>query len=311
MQDLNDLYYFAKVVEKGGFAAAARSLGIPKSRLSRRVAALESALGVRLLQRTTRKLSLTEVGKLYYEHAQNVMAEAEAAAEAVERVREAPSGPLRVSCAISVAQTDLSRILPRFLAAYPQINLELLVTNRRIELIQEGVDVALRVRTPGDEEPHLVTRRFRPALGLVVVHPELLDAYGPIAQPEDLVKIPVMGFGSPDRKTRWALIGPDGEKREVILTPRLATDDFIVLRDAALAGIGAALLPSGYAVDEIQAGRLVPLLTDWSVPAATLQAVYVSRKRMVPAVRALLDFLEENLGANARDDRNGRGDVTR
>ncbi|MEO8158862.1 MAG: LysR family transcriptional regulator [Betaproteobacteria bacterium] len=301
MQDLNDLYYFAKVAEKGSFAAAARSLGLPKSRLSRRVAMLEAALGVRLLQRTTRRLALTEVGKLYFRHAQNVMAEAEAAVEAVERVREVPSGSLRVSCAIQLAQTRLSRILPAFLAAYPQIRLDLIVTNRRIELIEEGVDIALRVRTTGDEEAHLVTRRFGPAPGLIVAHPELLATCGPIAQPEDLAKIPVMGFGSADRKLRWSLAGHNGETREITLTARLTTDDFNVLRNAALAGLGATMLPRDYCLDDLQAGRLTPLLPDWSIPDATVQAVYVSRRGMVPAVRAFLDFLEENLGKEKRE----------
>jgi DNA-binding transcriptional LysR family regulator len=303
MQDLNDLYYFAKVVEKGSFAAAARTLVLPKSRLSRRVATLEAALGVRLLQRTTRRLALTEVGKLYYQHAQHVMAEAEAAVEAVERVREVPSGPLRVSCAISLVQTDLARILPRFLAAYPQIRFELVATNRRVELIEEGVDVALRVRATGDEEAHLVTGRFRPATGLIVVHPELLETHGPIAEPEDLAKIPVMGFGSTDRKLRWAFTGANGEKRDVTLVPRLATDDFNVLRNATLAGLGATMLPSAYCMEDIQAGQLTPLLTNWSIPTATLQAVYVSRRGMVPAVRAFLDFLEENLGEEKTGER--------
>jgi DNA-binding transcriptional LysR family regulator len=296
MQDLNDLYYFAKVVEKGSFAAAARALDLPKSRLSRRVATLETALGVRLLQRTTRRLALTEVGKLYYQHAQNVMAEAEAAVEAVERVREVPSGSLRVSCPVSIAQIYLARVLPRFLAAYPQIRLDLVVTNRRIELIEEGIDIAMRVRIAGDEEAHLVTRRFGPAPGLIVAHPELLEAHGPIAEPEDLAKIPVMGFGSADRKLRWSLAGANGEKREVTLTARLTTDDFNVLRNAALAGLGATMLPSEFCLEDIQAGRLTPLLTKWSIPVATLQAVYTSRRGMVPAVRAFLDFLEENLG---------------
>ena len=296
MQDLNDLYFFAKVVEKGSFASAARALDLPKSRLSRRVASLESTLGVRLLQRTTRRLALTEVGKLYYLHAQNVMAEAEAAVEAVERVRQVPSGSLRVSCPIPLAQTDLARMLPRFLAAYPQIRLDLIVTNRRIELIEEGVDIALRVRMAGDEEAHLVTRRFRPAPGLIVAHPELLEAHGAIVEPEDLAKIPAMGFGSSDRKLRWSLVNANGERREVTLTARLTTDDFNVLRNAALAGLGATMLPSDYCMEDIQAGRLMPLLPNWSMPAATLQAVYVSRRGMVPAVRAFLDFLEENLG---------------
>ena len=303
MQDLNDLYYFAKVVEKGSFAAAARALDLPKSRLSRRVATLETALGVRLLQRTTRRLALTEVGKLYYQHAQNVMAEAEAAVEAVERVREVPSGSLRVSCPVPIAQIYLASVLPRFLAAYPQIRLDLIVTNRRIELIEEGIDIAMRVRIAGDEEAHLVTRRFGPAPGLIVAHPELLEAHGPIAEPEDLAKIPVMGFGSADRKLRWSLIGANGEKRDVTLTARLTTDDFNVLRNAALAGLGATMLPSEFCLEDIQAGRLTPLLTKWSIPAATLQAVYASRRGMVPAVRAFLDFLEENLGEATTGER--------
>ena len=303
MQDLNDLYYFAKVVEKGSFAAAARALDLPKSRLSRRVATLETALGVRLLQRTTRRLALTEVGKLYYQHAQNVMAEAEAAVEAVERVREVPSGSLRVSCPVPIAQIYLASVLPRFLAAYPQIRLDLIVTNRRIELIEEGIDIAMRVRIAGDEEAHLVTRRFGPAPGLIVAHPELLEAHGPIAEPEDLAKIPVMGFGSADRKLRWSLIGANGEKRDVTLTARLTTDDFNVLRNAALAGLGATMLPSEFCLEDIQAGRLTPLLTKWSIPAATLQAVYASRRGMVPAVRAFLDFLEDNLGEATTGER--------
>ena len=214
----------------------------------------------------------------------------------IERVREVPSGSLRVSCAVALAQTDLARILPQFLAAYPQIRLELIVTNRRIELIEEGIDIALRVHTAGDEEAHLVTRRFRPAPGLIVVHPELLQSQGPIAEPEDLAKIPVMGFGAADRKLSWTLVGADGEKRDVTLTARLTTDDFNVLRNAALSGIRATMLPSAYCMEDVQAGRLTPLLTQWSVPTATLQAVYVSRRGMVPAVRSFLDFLEDNLG---------------
>lgn len=296
MQDLNDLYYFAKVVEKGSFAAAARTLGLPKSRLSRRVATLESALGVRLLQRTTRKLALTETGKVYYEHAQQVMAQADAAAEAVELVRKEPGGLLRVSCAVPVAHIYLSDILPRFLAAYPQIVLDLVVANRRVDLIQEGIDVALRVRIPGDEEPHLVTRRLRAAPGLIVVHPELLHAHGPIDEPEDLAKLPILGFGSADRKTRWILPGRNDAMHEVALPTRFVTDDFIVLRSAALAGLGATMLPSAYCTDDIRAGRLSLLFPEGSMPAATLQAAYVSRRGMVPAVRAFLDFLEENLG---------------
>lgn len=296
MQDLNDLYYFAKVVEKGGFAAAARGLGLPKSRLSRRVALLEAALGVRLLQRTTRRLALTDVGRLYYQHAQNVMAEAEAAAEAVDRVRRVPSGLLRVSCLVGLAQSDVGALVPEFLAAYPEVDLDLIVTNRRVQLIEEGIDIALRVRAADDEEPGLVVRRLQPAPLMLVVHPELLEGRGPIEDPDDLILLPMMGFGSPDGKTRLALVGPGGERRDVALPARLTTDSFEVLRNAALAGLGATLLPAPFCLDDIRAGRLMPLLTDWARPPATLQAVYVSRRGMVPAVRAFLDLLEARLG---------------
>jgi DNA-binding transcriptional LysR family regulator len=298
VQDLNDLYYFAKVVENGGFAAAARALGVPKSRLSRRIATLESVLNVRLLQRTTRRLSLTETGKLYYQHARNVMAEAEAAVEAVERVREVPSGVLRVSCPTAIAQIYIRRILPKFLLAHPQVLLQLLGINRRVDLVEEAVDVALRVRLPGDEEPNLVTRRFVTAPALVVMHPELLELHGPLDDLSDLARVPAIGFNSPDGKVRWKLTGEDGRTQDVALSPRLMTDDFNVMRTAALAGIGITMLPSELCVEDIAAGHLSHVLRKWSAPAS-LQAVYVSRRGMVPAVRAFLDFLEEELGAPA------------
>lgn len=295
MQDLNDLYFFAKVVEKGGFAAAARSLGVPRSRLSRRIATLEAALGVRLLERTTRKLALTEAGRLYHEHAQTAMAEAEAAAEAVARVRREPAGVLRVSCAVPIAHVYLPGVLPAFLAAYPRIDFDLVVTNRRVDLLQEGIDVALRVRMQGDEEPNLVTRRLLPAPGLIVVHPELLEARGPVNSPEELAKLPILGDGGPDRKTRWVLQCKDGSRREIALPTRLVTDDFIVRRDAALAGLGATMLPAPYCEEALRTGQLVLLFPENSMPAATLQAAYLSRRGSLPAVRAFLDFLEREL----------------
>jgi DNA-binding transcriptional LysR family regulator len=207
-----------------------------------------------------------------------------------------PSGTLRVSCPFAVAQIYIARLLPRFLAAYPQIRLDMLSVNRRIDLVEEGIDVALRVRATGDEESSLVTRRLRPATGAIVAHPELVEAHGVVAAPKDLARLPVIGASAGDGKVHWRLTGRHGEVEEVALTPRLATEDFEVLRTAALAGAGAALLPSEYCIEDVHAGRLALLLPDWSLPSATLQAVYVSRRGMVPAVRAFLDFLEENLG---------------
>lgn len=160
MQDLNDLYYFAKVVEAGGFAAAGRLLGIPKSRLSRRIAELEERLGARLLQRTTRQLTLTAVGERYLRHCQAMLLEAEMADEAVASMSSEPRGRLRVSCPVGMAQHMLPDMVAGFLAAHPLVQLEMTLVNRRVDLVAEGIDVALRVRELGDEDPLLVTKRL-------------------------------------------------------------------------------------------------------------------------------------------------------
>ena len=146
MQDLNDMLFFAEVVDRGGFAAAGRALNLPKSRLSRRIAELEARLGVRLLQRTTRKLSLTQAGEIYHRHCVAMREQAEAADEAVALVQDEPRGTVRVTCPVTLAQTTIGPILPRFLAAHPQVRIDMQVSNRVVDLVQEGVDVALRVR---------------------------------------------------------------------------------------------------------------------------------------------------------------------
>ena len=178
MQDLNDLYYFAKVVEAGGFAAAGRLLGIPKSRLSRRIAELEERLGARLLQRTTRQLKLTAVGERYLRHCQAMLLEAEMADEAVASMSSEPRGRLRVSSPVGLAHEMLPGVISNFLEKYPQVQLEVMLVNRRVDLVTEGVDVALRVREPGDEDPLLVTRRLRQAQMLMVASPAFLQGLG-------------------------------------------------------------------------------------------------------------------------------------
>ena len=186
MQDLNDLYYFAMVVEHGGFAAAERALGIPKSRLSRRISQLEGEMGVRLLQRSTRRFAVTDVGMSVYRHAQTMLAEAQAAREVVDRLSAEPRGLVRVSVPVSLAQQQLPRLLPRFLEQYPQVRLQLHVGNRRVDLINEGFDVALRVRSRLDDDGSLVMRSFGQVRELLVASPGYLDRAGRPADPADL-----------------------------------------------------------------------------------------------------------------------------
>ena len=167
MQDLNDLYYFAVVVEHGGFAAAERALGIPKSRLSRRISQLEADLGVRLLQRSTRRFAVTDVGTHVYRHAQTMLAEAQAARDAVDRLSATPRGVVRVSVPVSLAQQEIPALLPDFLALYPEVRLLFQVGNRRVDIINEGIDVAIRVRSKLDDDGELVLRTFGPIQSLL------------------------------------------------------------------------------------------------------------------------------------------------
>lgn len=293
MQDLNDLFYFAKVVEAGGFAAAGRQLGIPKSRLSRRVAELEDRLGARLLQRTTRKLAITEVGERYYRHCQAMLLEAKQADEVVASLTSEPRGRVRVSCPTAVA--GFADVVVDFLSTYPLVDLETIVTNRRVDLVNEGIDVALRVRSADDEDPSLIVRRLHPAIAYLVASPKLLRNQT-LESPDDLAKLPILGAPDSDRRVRYRLVNERGEAREIALEPRLAVDDFGVRKAAVLAGLGLSMLPLGYCEAELTSGQLMRVLPDWTLPGGNLQVAYLHRRGMLPAVRAWIDHLVAAFG---------------
>ncbi len=293
MQDLNDLFYFAKVVEAGGFAAAGRLLGVPKSRLSRRVAELEERLGARLLQRSTRTLALTEIGEHYFRHCQTMIIAADMADEAVATHSSEPRGRVRVSCPTALAESYLSPIINDFLSTYPQVQLEVVLVNRRVDVLAEGFDVALRVRDEGDEDPNLIARKLRPAVAVLVASPALL-AGRQINELNDLRELPVLGAVDTDRKVRYRVVDADGNKREIAFEPRLAIEDFSVRKNAALAGLGFSMLPLMNCHQELADGRLIRLLPEWALPGGFLQAVYPHRRGMLPAVRAWLDHVTEH-----------------
>jgi DNA-binding transcriptional LysR family regulator len=301
MRDLNELYFFAKVVEHQGFSAAAKQLGIPKSRLSRHIAQLEARLGVRLLNRTTRSVTLTEPGRAYYRHCRDLLASADAADQAAESLKSEPSGLLRVAAALGVADRDLSPLLPGFLAKYPQVRINLSITNRRVDLAEEGFDVALRVRMPGDEDPHLITRRFAIADASLVATPRFLKRHPKLKHPSDLERLPILGMANADGLVRWRLENQAGETLTLTLTPRLAADHFTVLREAALHHIGLTYLPDLYCRDEIKAGTFVAVLPEWSKPSATVQAVYLSHRGMLPSLRAFIDYLAKHMRTEKKD----------
>ncbi len=297
LQDLNDLYFFAAVVEHAGFSAAGRALGVPKSRLSKRVAQLEERLGVRLLQRTTRRFVVTEVGERFYAHCRAVLEEAQAAQDAVDELRTEPRGVVRLSCPVSLAQTVLAHVLPDFLAQYPKVQVRLLASNRRVDVIGEGYDVAIRVRTRLDEDGNLVIRSFGQTRTLLVASPTLLQDRGRPATPDALAKLPALSMREHEGAQLWELIGPAGERVSVEVQARLISGDFAVLLESARRGMGVALLPEFVCAPAIARGELELVLPDWSVPQGTMHFVYPSRRGMLPGVRALVDFLAERLPA--------------
>jgi DNA-binding transcriptional LysR family regulator len=295
MQDLNDLHYFAMVVEHGGFAAAERALGIPKSRLSRRITQLETDLGVRLLQRSTRRFAVTDIGTSIFRHAQAMLAEAQAAREVVDRLSAEPRGIVRVSVPVGLAQQQLPRLLPEFLARHPQVRLQLHVSNRRVDLINEGFDVALRVRTRLDDDGSLVMRSFGQIQELLVASPKYLDRMGRPRDPDQLAEHVTLSINEDEARQRWELHGPDGEVRRVDLKPRVSGFDFPMLQSLAAQGVGITLLPETLCAAAVRAGELEVVLPEWRLPQGICHAVFASRRGLLPAVRVFIDFLAERL----------------
>ena len=295
MQPLEGFYYFTQVVDHGGFARAARALGVPKSRLSRHVTALEAQLNVRLLNRSTRRFVVTEVGQAVYRHARAMRAEAEAASEAVEFARAAPRGNLKVSAPVAIAQWSLSRVLPEFLRSYPDVRLQLDVSNRRVDVLNEGFDLALRVRTRPSGEDGLVMRAFRQVDEFLVAAPGYLAAAASLSVPADLAGHATLDNAGDLEHRTWELVGATGESVRVALAPRMVCRDFVLLHAAVRAGLGIALLPESVVREDLQSGALTRVLPQWDTPQGVLHAVFPSRRGMLPALRALIDFLAERL----------------
>lgn len=289
--DLNDLFYFAHVVEHQGFSSASRALGVPKSKLSRRVCVLEERLGVRLLQRSTRHFSVTEIGQSYYMHCKAMLVEAEAAQEAVDRTRAEPRGVVRITCPIALLHARVGAMLAEFMIENPLVTLHLEATNHRIDVIAEGVDVAIRVRVPPLKDSDLVMRVLSTRRWCVAASPLLLKKFPVPSVPADLSGLPTLDWGSPRPQHVWHLDGPDGAVATIHHIPRLVTDDMIALRTAAIAGVGVVQLPMMMITDEVKQDKLVVLMPEWVPEGGTIHAVFSSRRWLLPSVRALIDFL--------------------
>ena len=291
MHDLNDLYYFVQVVDHGGFAPAGRALGEPKSKLSRRIAQLEERLGVRLIHRSTRHFSVTEIGQNYYAHCKAMLVEADAAQVAVEETLSEPRGIVRLTCPVALLHARVSVMLAGFMAHYPRVAVHLEATNRRVDLIAEGVDVAIRVRPMPIEASDLIMKILAQSGHALVASPALAEKAGAIRVPADLHSLPSLDLGPPRQEHIWKLEGPDGAEAIIHHRPRLVTDDMIALRNAAIAGVGVVHLPLLMVSDEIRNGQLMRLLPSWAPRRQVVHAVYPSKRGLLPSVRVLLDYL--------------------
>ena len=295
IDDLNDLRLFAAVVANGGFSAAGRALAIPKSRISRRITALEDQLGVRLVERSTRRFNVTEIGQDIFRHARAALEQADTIEEAAARLRSEPQGLVRMSCPPD-ADRLIAAGLSAFLAANPKIRLQMIISNRRVNLIEEGVDVAVRVRERLDTDADLQIKIVGHPVSRLVASPSLLEKLGEPHSLADLKRFPTLGFAELPGLERWTLLGPENEEETLVHEPRLAASNFTFLRQAAIDGHGVAYLPELQFCDPIADGRLRLVLPQWKSRESILHLVYTSRRGLLPAVRAVIDF-----AANALD----------
>ena len=291
MHDLNDLFYFARVVEHGGFAPAGRALGVPKSTLSRRVSLLEERLGSRLLQRSSRHFAVTEIGETFHRHCLAMIAEAEAALEAVENNQAEPRGTLQVTCPVSLLVSQVAPMVSRFMAAYPLVSVRLSATNRRVDVIEEGVDVALRVRFPPLDSEGLIMKRLAESRQLLVASPKLLDQILHPQSPSDLTRLPGIDLIRSTTKHTWTLKDAAGDVVDIGFEPRYAADDMFALRQAAVDAVGVAQLPDYLVAEQVGSGLLEVVLAKWMLPVGDIHAVFASRRGLSPAVRSFVDFL--------------------
>ncbi len=300
MRDLNDLYFYVQVVDHGGLAPAGRALGLPKSRLSRRLALLEERLGTRLIQRSTRRFAVTESGQTYYEHCKAMLVEADAADDAIALTQAEPRGIVRMTCPVALLDAHVGDMVAAFMVAYPRVEIYLEDTNRRVDVVGEGIDIAIRVRPPPLEDSDLVMRVLADRRQCLVASPHLF-ANGIPHVPADLAGLPSMDLGLPQHEHVWNLIGPDGAHAAIRHQPRLVTRGMLALRAAAIAGVGVVQLPSMMVREQITRGELIHVIPGWEPRREIIHAVFASRRGLLPSVRTLVDFLVERFGEMDED----------
>jgi DNA-binding transcriptional LysR family regulator len=288
--DLNEILVFARVVQAGSFTTAAAQLGMPKSTVSRKVSELEERLKSRLLQRTTRKLSLTDVGRTYYDYCARIVAEVEDAERAVSTLQDTPRGQLRVTAPTNAA--FLAPIVSDYLKRYPEVQLELFCTGRTVDLVEERFD--LGIRAGGLADSTLIARSLGRVGWFLVATPAYLKKRGRPRSPEDLRKHDYLFFGAGPGGAVLRLENGD-QSVQLALTPRMTVSDNDVLHAVAAAGLGVALLPAFLCVADLRAHRLERVLREWTSPSTPVHVVYPSTRHLSPKVKSFVDHLHQRM----------------
>ena len=293
MDRFADLSMFVAVVDSGGISAAAERLGVAKSAVSRRLADLEGRLGAQLLRRTTRRLTLTDSGRAFHERAKNILADLEEAEQSVSQAHGALRGRLKVALPLAYGIRHVGPLITEFMALHPAVEFDLDFNDRRIDLMQEGFDLAIRVARLPDSS--LIARRLAPVPSALCASPDYLARRGTPARAADLAGHEALVYSNLANPDTWNFVGPEGQPGSVKVPVRLRANNGEFLTRAAVAGHGIILHPTFYLDEAIRAGELVPLLTDHAWPQVNAYAVYPPTRHLSRRVRALVDFLAERL----------------
>lgn len=283
------LRVFRQVAELKSFVGAGRKLGLSPPAISKNIAELEAHLGVRLIHRTTRRMALTEEGKIYLEHVTNGLDALALADQVLLQTKTAPKGILRVGAPMTVTLSRLSSVIPQFLTDYPDVHLDLRLDDRRVDVIREGFDIAIR-GSAAIENSSLIARKLGVMPHVVCAAPSYFETYGTPTVPSDLQSHNCLRFSLSQHADTWEF-HKDGRKERVAIDGRYSVTSSIAVRDALRAGFGLSLIPLDYVREDLMKGRLQSVLDDWTMTETTLYAVYPSRQHVAPKIRVFLDFL--------------------
>lgn len=289
MDSLSDVAVFVQVVESGSFTAAADRLRVSKSVVSKYVTRLEDRLGARLLNRTTRRLSLTEVGSVFYERSREGLSTIEEAEQEVSRLQSRPSGTLRLNTPMTFGVMHVAPALPAFMKAYPDVAVDVSLDDRKVDVIEEGFDLSVRISELPDSS--LVAKRLASCRHVVVASPAYLEAHGTPRRPEDLIGHNVISYRYQESALNWHFRGPDGKPVSMPVSGSLQMNNSLALREAMLAGVGIARTPTFVVGEDIRSGSLVPLLPGYEALELSIFLVYPQRRHLSPKVRAFIEFM--------------------